>query len=52
MLGKNYDCEDRVFVVLDGLKLSVKDTEVMSINLFFLFVLLKNGIVNIVWHCI
>lgn len=54
MLCKNYDCEERVlvFVVLDGLKLALRDTEVMSVHLFFLFVLLLNGIVNIVWLCI
>lgn len=50
--SNDYDEGGFVFVVLGGLKLAFKDTEVMSIPLFFLFVLLLNGIVNIVWLCI
>lgn len=41
-----------VFVVLDGLKLAFKCTEVMSVYLCFLFVLLLNDRVNIVWLCV
>lgn len=53
MLCKNYDYDGVfVFVMLGGMKLALKDTELMSIRLIFLFVLLLNGIVNIVWLCI
>lgn len=46
ILGKNYDYDERVlvFVVLGGLNLALKNTEVMSIHLFFpVWVIVK-------WH--